>query len=89
VKDQGAGKNALDGTIGARVLIWRRRRDLTLEELAARAGVHANTIWRLEEGRGCSVATAAKVAAALEVEIAVLIPNSQHVVRNSKDSLFR
>jgi len=47
----------------------RRRRVLTLEELAEKAGVGRNTIWRLEHGvMGAQPRTIRKLAKALEVE---------------------
>ena len=47
----------------------RRRRVLTLEELAERAGVGRNTIWRLEHGvMGAQPRTIRKLARALNVE---------------------
>jgi transcriptional regulator with XRE-family HTH domain len=38
-------------TLGERVLIWRRRRKLTQQELAEAVGIAKNTIARLEQGR--------------------------------------
>jgi transcriptional regulator with XRE-family HTH domain len=47
----------------------RRRRVLTLEELAEKAGVGRNTVWRLEHGlMGAQPRTIRKLAKALEVE---------------------
>ena len=47
----------------------RRRRVLTLEELAEKAGVGRNTIWRLEDGGvGAPPRTIRKLAKALNVE---------------------
>jgi transcriptional regulator with XRE-family HTH domain len=47
----------------------RRRRVLTLEELAEKAGVGRNTIWRLEHGvMGAQPRTIRKLAKALGVE---------------------
>ena len=47
----------------------RRRRVLTLEELAEEAGVGRNTIWRLEHGvMGAQPRTIRKLAKALNVE---------------------
>jgi transcriptional regulator with XRE-family HTH domain len=47
----------------------RRRRVLTLEELAEKAGVGRNTIWRLEHGvMGAQPRTIRKLAKALDVE---------------------
>jgi transcriptional regulator with XRE-family HTH domain len=53
----------------ARLRELRRRRVLTLEELAAKAGVGRNTIWRLEHGvMGAQPRTIRKLAKALDVE---------------------
>jgi transcriptional regulator with XRE-family HTH domain len=53
----------------ARLRELRRRRVLTLEELAEKAGVGRNTIWRLEHGvMGAQPRTIRKLAKALEVE---------------------
>jgi transcriptional regulator with XRE-family HTH domain len=47
----------------------RHRRVLTLEELAEKAGVGRNTIWRLEHGvMGAQPRTIRKLAKALDVE---------------------
>ena len=47
----------------------RRRRVLTLEELAQKADVGRNTIWRLEHGvMGAQPRTIRKLAKALDVE---------------------
>jgi transcriptional regulator with XRE-family HTH domain len=46
----------------------RRRKVLTLEELAEKAGVGRNTIWRLEHGvMGAQPRTIRKLAKALDV----------------------
>jgi transcriptional regulator with XRE-family HTH domain len=53
----------------ARLRELRRRRVLTLEELAEKAGVGRNTIWRLEHGvMGAQPRTIRKIAKALNVE---------------------
>ncbi len=47
----------------------RRRRVLTMDELAEKAGVGRNTIWRLEHGvMGAQPRTIRKLARALGVE---------------------
>ena len=52
----------------------RRRRVLTLEELAEKAGVGRNTVWRLEHGvMGAQPRTVRKLARALGVEPEELI----------------
>jgi len=53
----------------ARLKELRRRKVLTLEELAQKAGVGRNTIWRLEHGvMGAQPRTIRKLAKALNVE---------------------
>ena len=53
----------------ARLKELRRRRVLTLEELAQKAGVGRNTVWRLEHGlMGAQPRTIRKLAKALDVE---------------------
>jgi transcriptional regulator with XRE-family HTH domain len=53
----------------ARLRDLRRRRVLTLEELAEKAGVGRNTVWRLEHGlMGAQPRTIRKLAKALDVE---------------------
>ena len=53
----------------------RRRRVLTLEELAEKAGVGRNTVWRLEHGvMGAQPRTVRKLARALGVEPEELVP---------------
>ena len=52
----------------------RRRRVLTLEELAQKAGVGRNTVWRLEHGlMGAQPRTIRKLAKALDVESEELV----------------
>jgi transcriptional regulator with XRE-family HTH domain len=52
----------------------RRRRVLTMEELADKAGVGRNTIWRLEHGvMGAQPRTIRKLARALGVEAEELV----------------
>jgi transcriptional regulator with XRE-family HTH domain len=47
----------------------RRQRVLTMEELAEKAGVGRNTVWRLEHGvMGAQPRTIRKLARALSVE---------------------
>ena len=53
----------------ARLRELRRRKVLTMEELAMKAGVGRNTIWRLEHGvMGAQPRTIRKLAKALDVE---------------------
>jgi transcriptional regulator with XRE-family HTH domain len=51
----------------------RRRQFLTMEQLATRSGVHAQTIWRLENGHGATAPTIQKIAKALNVDPSELV----------------
>jgi transcriptional regulator with XRE-family HTH domain len=53
--------------------LYRRDRALSLRELAARAGVSQNTIFRLEHGAIAHPSTVRKLAAALGCEPADLL----------------
>jgi transcriptional regulator with XRE-family HTH domain len=55
-------------TLGERILLLRRRKRLTQEELAAQSGVNKMTIWRLEHGAITDVKgqVLGKMAVALE-----------------------
>ena len=62
----------------ARLRELRRRRVLTLEELAEKAGVGRNTIWRLEHGvMGAQPRTIRKLAKALDVEAEELVKTGE------------
>lgn len=62
----------------ARLRELRRRRVLTLEELAQEAGVGRNTIWRLEHGvMGAQPRTIRKLAKALNVEPEELVKTGE------------
>jgi transcriptional regulator with XRE-family HTH domain len=62
----------------ARLRELRRRRVLTLEELAEKAGVGRNTIWRLEHGvMGAQPRTIRKLARALNVEPEELVKTGE------------
>src|SRR5712692_5744617 len=55
-------------TLGERILLLRRRKRLTQDELAMQAGVNKMTIWRLEHGaiRDVKGQVLGKMALALE-----------------------
>jgi transcriptional regulator with XRE-family HTH domain len=56
------------GTLGSNLRAARKRLDLTQEEVAARSGVQAGEISRIESGkRDPQVSTLEKLAAALEL----------------------
>jgi len=54
-------------TVGEDVRAWRLLRQLTLEQVADRAGVSAATVRRLEHGEGASFENVLRVARALGV----------------------
>jgi transcriptional regulator with XRE-family HTH domain len=64
----------------ARLRELRHRRVLTLEELAEKAGVGRNTIWRLEHGvMGAQPRTIRKLAKALNVEPEELVKTGDDI----------
>jgi transcriptional regulator with XRE-family HTH domain len=75
---------ATPSPIGARLARLRALRDLTQEQLAERAGVHVDTIRRLEQGvqAGARMATYEKLATALDVELGRLLgqPTMTHAL---------
>lgn len=71
---------ALDRALGFRIYRARTRKRWTVKQLAERAGVHLNTVARVEKGDGASITTVSRIAAALGVSAGTLIPNTQDVV---------
>lgn len=59
----------LEQVIGARIQRWRERRGVTALALAELAGVHRNTIYRLECGMGCRSSLLVKVMLVLEIKV--------------------
>lgn len=53
--------------IGADLAAWRRRRQLTVAQVAGRARVSKHTVLRIEAGDGASLQNVLRVAAALDV----------------------
>lgn len=64
-----------DSTIGDRIKSLREFRDVTQEELAARAGVHVDTIRKLEQGarQSARINTLRALARALDVQLERLV----------------
>lgn len=58
---------------GVRLLALRIAREWTPGHLAARAKVHRSVVRSVEDGNGCTQADAARLAAALDVELEQLI----------------
>lgn len=71
---------ALDRRIGFTVYRERRRQGMTVPDLATRAGVHENTVHRVENGQGVSVGALFKIARALHVSMDVLARNPPDIV---------
>lgn len=64
-----------NGSIGERLARLREFRDITQEQLAERAGVHVDTIRKLEQGvrKGARMTTYEKLATALDIELGRLL----------------
>lgn len=58
--------------LGEHIEKLRRKKGLTQEELAEKAGLHRAYFWDIETGRNVSVKTAYKIAKALEVSLSTL-----------------
>jgi transcriptional regulator with XRE-family HTH domain len=56
-----------------RLRAWRKRRGVTQNELAAKAGVAQATITRAERGQAVNIPNARKIAQALGVEYSELL----------------
>ncbi len=76
-------------TIGARVFQCRVKRKLDQAGLAERARLHLNTISNLESGEGVSLPSLMKVANALGVVLAELLPNSQCLVSLFENNMHK
>ena len=64
------GKQPFNLTLGAVIRFWRKERDMTLDELASKAGIGKSTVWELENDRNLpSFLVAAKLSAALNVPL--------------------
>jgi len=61
--------NFLYKKLGERIEDLRKKKGLTQEELAEKAGLHRAYFWDIEKGRNISVKTAYKIAKALGVKL--------------------
>ena len=62
----------MDMTIFERISLWRKRRDLTQEELADKAGVSRNSISMIERGEyNPTLEQLTKISKALELELLI------------------
>lgn len=57
-----------------RVREERKRREMTQQDLAVAAGISISTVARVERGQGAELATARKIAVALETTVDELFP---------------
>ena len=56
-----------------KIKLERNKKDLSQQELALRAGLYKNTIWKVETGQvSPTIATLEKIALALEIDFATL-----------------
>lgn len=58
--------------LSKRIEELRKKRGLTQEELAEKAGLHRSYFWDIENGRNISIKTAYKIAHALGVSLSEL-----------------
>ncbi len=64
--------------IGKKIKLERNKRDLSQLELANKAGLDKNTIWKLETGQvSPTLDTLEKIAKALEIDFMTLIDVSK------------
>lgn len=64
--------NFLYQRLGKRIEELRRKKGLTQEELAVKAGLHRSYFWDIENGRNISIKTAYNIARALGVTLSKL-----------------
>lgn len=64
--------NFLYKNLATRIEELRRKRGMTQEQLAEKAGLHRAYFWDIENGRNISVKTAYKIAHALGVKLSEL-----------------
>lgn len=62
-------------TLGARIRELRQQRQLGLEELADRAGLHRTHLWKIEKGQlNAGVISYVRLARQLELSVGDLLP---------------
>lgn len=68
----------ISNKISKKIKLERNKRGLSQIELANKAGVDKNTIWKIETGQvSPTISTLEKIAAALEMDFAALIDVSK------------
>ena len=65
--------NFLYQKLSHRIEELRKKKGLTQEELAEKAGLHRAYFWDIENGRNISIKTAYKIARALNVKLSDLL----------------
>jgi transcriptional regulator with XRE-family HTH domain len=66
-------KNMISEKICKKIKLERNKKDLSQQELALRAGLDKNTIWKIETGQvSPTIVTLEKIAMALEIDFATL-----------------
>lgn len=77
--------SAFEVALGDEVRAWRRRRRITLEELAEKSGVSRSTLQRLEAGtHSTSVPNTWAIARALDVPLATLVRRAEEAMDESR-----
>ncbi len=64
--------NFLYKNLAGRIEELRRKKGMTQEQLAEKAGLHRTYFWNIENGRNISVKTAYKIARTLNVKLSEL-----------------
>ena len=68
----------ISNKISQKVKLERNKKNLSQQELALRAGVDKNTIWKIETGQvSPTINTLEKIAKALEIDFATLLDVSK------------
>lgn len=63
----------ISNKISKKIKLERNKRDLSQQELALRAGIDKNTVWKIETGQvSPTIITLEKIAKALEIDFATL-----------------
>jgi len=59
--------------VGQRIEYFRKKKRMTQEQLAEKAGLHRAYFWDIEQGRNISIRTAYNIARALEIKLSQLL----------------
>lgn len=66
--------NSLYQKLSQRIEELRKKKGMTQETLAEKAGLHRAYFWDIENGRNISIKTAYKIARALDTKVSDLFP---------------